>query len=106
LTSILDEWSGYYVQRAKDVIAGTWQSQSTWWGLKEGMVAMAPYGEAVPEAVRQAADATRDNIIAGTLNPFTGPIKSNKGEDKVAAGQTIGDNDLQKMDWYVAGVEA
>ncbi|MGH7185471.1 MAG: BMP family ABC transporter substrate-binding protein, partial [Pseudomonadota bacterium] len=106
LTSILDEWSGYYVQRAKDVVADTWQSQSIWWGLKEGMVAMAPYGEAVPESVRQAADATRDGIIGGTLHPFTGPIKSNKGEDKVAAGQTIGDDDLQKMDWYVAGVEA
>ena len=106
LTSILDEWSGYYVQRAKDVIAGTWQSQSIWWGLKEGMVAMAPYGEAVPEAVRQAADATRDGIIAGTLDPFTGPVKSNKGEDKVAAGQTLSDDELQKMDWYVAGVEA
>ncbi len=106
LTAILDEWSGYYVQRTKDVMDGTWQSRAVWWGLKEGMVKMAPYGEAVPENVRQAADATRDDIVAGTLHPFTGPIKNQAGEVKVADGQTIGDEDLAKMDWYVAGVEA
>jgi len=106
LTAILDVWGGYYVQRAKDVIDGTWKSQSIWWGLKEGMVQMAPYGDAVPDNVRKAADAVRDGIIAGTSHPFAGPIKNQAGEVKVADGQTISDGDLQKMDWYVEGVEA
>ncbi len=106
LTAILDDWTGYYVQRTQDVIDDTWKSHSIWWGLKEGMVKMAPYGAAVPENVRQAADAARDGIIAGSLHPVTGPVKSNKGEDKLAAGQTMSDEDLQKMDWYVEGVEA
>jgi simple sugar transport system substrate-binding protein len=70
------------------------------------MVEMSPYGDAVQADVRKAADATRDGIIAGTLHPFTGPIKNQAGEEKVAAGQTMSDEDLSKMDWYVAGVEA
>lgn len=106
LTSILDIWSGYYVQRAKDVLDGSWKSQSIWWGLKEGMVQMAPYGDVVPENVRKAADATRDGIINGTLNPFSGPIKNQAGEVKIADGQSISDDDLQNMDWYVEGVDA
>ncbi len=106
LTAILDDWSGYYVQRTKDVMDGTWKTHSIWWGLKEGMVKMAPYGVAVPENVRQQANATRDGIIGGTLHPFTGPIKNQAGELKIADGKTIGDEDLQKMDWYVQGVEA
>ncbi len=106
LTAILDDWSGYYVQRTQDVMDGTWQSQSIWWGLKEGMVKMAPYGPDVPEDVRQEADATREAIIAGTLHPFAGPIKNQAGEVAVADGQTMGDDELQKMDWYVEGVEA
>lgn len=106
LTAILDIWDGYYVQRAKDVIDGSWKSQSIWWGLKEGMVQMAPYGDAVPENVRKAADATREGIINGTLHPFAGPIKNQAGEVKIADGQTISDGDLLKMDWYVEGVEA
>ncbi|MDH3472635.1 MAG: BMP family ABC transporter substrate-binding protein [Rhodospirillales bacterium] len=106
LTAILDDWSDYYVKRTQDVIDGAWTSQSIWWGLKEGMVKMAAYGDAVPDNVRQAADATRDGIVAGTLHPFTGPIKNQAGEVKVAEGATMSDEDLLKMDWYVAGVEA
>jgi simple sugar transport system substrate-binding protein len=106
LTAILDDWSDYYVKRTQDVIDGAWTSHSIWWGLKEGMVKMAPYGDAVPENVRQAADATRDSIIAGTLHPFTGPIKNQAGEVKIAEGATMSDEDLLKIDWYVAGVEA
>lgn len=106
LTAIVDDWADYYVQRTKDVMDGTWKSQSIWWGLKEGLVKMAPYGDAVPENVRQAADATREGIIAGTLHPFAGPIKNQAGDVKIADGQTISDEDLLKIDWYVAGVEA
>jgi basic membrane protein A len=106
LTSIMDDWSGYYVKRTQDVIDGTWKSGSVWWGIKEGMVEMAPYGPDVADNVRAAADATRDGIVAGSLHPFAGPIKDITGEVRVAAGQTMSDGDLQKMDWYVEGVEA
>ncbi len=106
LTSILDEWAGYYIQRTQEVMDGNWKSHSIWWGLKEGMVAMAPYGPAVPDNVRKAADATREAIIAGSLHAFTGPIKSQAGEVKLAAGQTMSDADMSTMDWYVEGVEA
>ena len=106
LTAILDDWTGYYVQRTQDVMDGTWKSHSIWWGLKEGMVKMAPYGPSVPDNVRKEADAVRDGIIAGSLHPFTGPIKDQAGNVKIAAGSTMSDDDLQKMDWYVQGVEA
>jgi basic membrane protein A and related proteins len=106
LTSILDVWGPYYIQRVQDVMDGAWKSQSIWWGFKQGSVQMAPYGPAVPDDVRAAADATHDGIAAGTLNPFAGPIKNQAGEVKVPAGQSISDGDLLKIDWYVQGVEA
>ena len=106
LTAILDVWDNYYVQRVQDVLDGTWESHSIWWGLKEGLVAMAPYGPGVPENVAKEADAVRDAIIAGTLHPFTGPIKNQKGEVVVPEGEHMSDEDMNKMDWYVPGVEA
>ncbi|MEM1398523.1 MAG: BMP family ABC transporter substrate-binding protein [Pseudomonadota bacterium] len=106
LTSILDIWGPYYVQRVQDVIDGTWQSHSVWQGLKEGLVAMAPYSEAVPENVRADADAVHDGIIDGSFHPFTGPIKNQAGEVVVPEGETMSDADLAVMDWYVEGVEA
>ncbi len=106
LTAILDDWSGYYVQRVQEVMDGTWKTHSIWWGLKEGMVKMAPYGKAVSAEARADADKVRDGIIAGTLHPFTGPIKNQAGEVAVADGKTMSDEELSKMDWYVQGVEA
>ncbi len=106
LTAILDVWDGYYIQRAQDIMDGTWKSHSIWWGLEEGMVKMAPYGPAVPEAVAREADAVREAIIAGTRHPFTGPIKDQKGALRVADGETLSEKEIAAMDWYVEGVEA
>ena len=52
------------------------------------------------------ADAVQKGIVDGSLHPFTGPIKNQAGEVKVADGKTLSDEELLKMDWYVQGVEA
>ncbi|MEM7021015.1 MAG: BMP family ABC transporter substrate-binding protein [Pseudomonadota bacterium] len=106
LTSILDIWSDYYIQRVQAVLDGTWQSQSIWWGLKEGMVQMSPYGEAVTPEMAQEADAIKEGIIAGTLHPFEGPIENQAGEVMIAEGQHASDQELLTMEWYVKGVQA
>jgi len=105
LTAIVDNWRGYYADRIKAALDGTWESTDTWNGLKEGMVVIAPYGDAVPADVRAAADKVRDDIIAGTLHPFQGPINNQAGEQVVKAGDTIPDGELAGMDWYVEGVQ-
>jgi simple sugar transport system substrate-binding protein len=76
-----------------------------WYGLKEGMVKMAPYGDAVPDDVRKLADEVKQSIIDGSLHPFQGPIKNQKGELVVKAGEVISDKDLLGLSWYVEGVE-
>lgn len=105
LTSIVDNWDKYYVDRVDAVLKGTWKSSDTWDGLKEGMVEMAAYGKDVPANVAAEANKVKIGIIGGSLHPFTGPIKNQKGELMVKAGETMSDGDLLKMDWYVQGVE-
>ena len=53
-----------------------------------------------------AADTVKNEIIAGTRHPFTGPVMDQSGAGKVGTGPTIPDADLAKMDWYVQGVQA
>lgn len=106
LTSIIDDWSGYYVQRVQDVIDGAWESQSIWWGLEKGMVKMADYGPAVPEQVRIEADQVEAGIIDGTLHPFEGPVTDQSGTERIAAGAHASDEEMLTMDWYVEGVQA
>jgi basic membrane protein A len=105
LTSIVDNWSNYYIDRVKAVAAGTWKSEDTWGGLKAGMVRMAPYGDAVPEDVRKLADSVKNSIIDGTFHPFQGPIKNQKGELVVKEGEVVSDQELVGLNWYVEGVE-
>jgi simple sugar transport system substrate-binding protein len=105
LTAIVDDWNPYYVSRVKAVMDGNWESTDTWDGLKQGMVVIAPYGDAVPEDVRAAADAVKDSIIDGSFHPFQGPIKNQAGEVVVAEGETLDDGALLGMDWYVQGVQ-
>ena len=105
LTSIVDNWSNYYIDRVKAVSDGTWKSEDTWGGLKAGMVKMAPYGDAVPADVRELADSVKNSIIDGSFHPFQGPIKNQKGELVVKEGEIVSDKDLIGLDWYVEGVE-
>jgi simple sugar transport system substrate-binding protein len=106
LTAIVDNWGPYYVKRTGEVLDGTWKTHDIWWGLKEGIVSIAPYGPGVPDAVRAEADKVKAAIIAGTLHPFQGPIRDQKGEVKIPDGQHASDEQLLKMDWYVEGVQA
>lgn len=105
LTAIVDNWDNYYVQQTKAVADGTWKSVDTWDGLKQGMVGIAPYGEAVPADVREMAEAVKQDIIDGKLHPFQGPIKDQNGEVVVKEGEVLSDEVLVGLNWYVEGVE-
>lgn len=106
LSAIVDDWSGYYVKRAKEAMDGSWKTGDVWGGIKDGMVKIAPYNDAVTPAARAAADEVTKGIVAGTLHPFTGELKDLKGEVRVKAGEKASDEMLSKMDWYVEGVQA
>lgn len=106
LTAIVDDWSGYYIKRVKDVMDGSWKTGDVWDGLKAGMVRIAPYNDAVTAAARAAADEVIKGISAGTLHPFTGELKDQKGVVRLKAGEKASDEMLSKMDWYVDGIQA
>ncbi|WP_341702481.1 BMP family ABC transporter substrate-binding protein [Ferrovibrio sp.] len=106
LSAILDIWAPHYIARVQAVLDGTWKTQSTWEGFKEGALVMAPWGDAVPAELRKEADAMVADTISGKFHAFTGPIKNQKGEVVVKAGERMSDGDLLKMDWYVEGVKA
>ena len=106
LTAVVDLWANYYIDRVKKVMDGTWTSTDIWWGFKEGLVGLAPYNDAMPADVKAAADKLKADITSGAVHPFTGPIKNQKGEVALAAGKKATDEEMLKMNWYVAGVES
>ncbi|QPC44294.1 BMP family ABC transporter substrate-binding protein [Kaustia mangrovi] len=106
LTAIVDDWSGYYIDRARAVMDGTWASTDTWGGLASGMVKLAPYNEeAMPADVVAEARAVEEAIKSGERDPFAGPVRDQSGTVRIAEGETASDKELLGMNWYVEGVE-
>lgn len=105
LTSIIDNWDAYYVGRTQAVIDGTWESQDTWDGIAQGMVAFPEYSADVPDDVKAAAEVIREGIIDGSVHPFQGPIMDQSGKEIIAIGETIDDGTLLGMNFYVQGVQ-
>jgi simple sugar transport system substrate-binding protein len=105
LTSIMDNWGPYYIERVKAELDGTWKSEDNWDGLKQKMVVMAPYTN-MPDDVKKAAEETEAAIKDGKLFPFKCPVVGQdgkevecKGGDKLADGQVLG------MNFYVKGID-
>ena len=105
LTSIVQNWGGFYIKTVEDVLAGRWKPENTLGGLREGMIKMQPLNAAVPADVRDKVAKLGEDIAAGRLNPFAGPITDQEGTLRVAAGQNISDADLANMNYLVQGVE-
>jgi simple sugar transport system substrate-binding protein len=105
LTSIVDNWTPYYLKRVQAVLDGTWKSGAVWAGMKDGTVVMAPWNKAIPADVVALAEKARESITAGTLHPFTGPINKQDGTPWLKAGETAPDRDLASMNFYVEGME-
>jgi basic membrane protein A len=67
------------------------------------MMTVAPFGNAVPDDVRQLVTATADRIAKG-FNPFTGPVTDNTGVIRIKDGEVWGGDKMGSFDWYVEGV--
>jgi basic membrane protein A len=106
LSGTTEDWSGYYIAETKKVLDGTWTgNRHTRWGLKEGLVVMAPLNPDIPPAAVKVFEERKAKLISGELNPFGGPIKDNTGKEMVAAGSVMSDQVFSSLNWYVEGVE-
>ncbi|HEY7690507.1 MAG TPA: BMP family ABC transporter substrate-binding protein, partial [Dongiaceae bacterium] len=104
LTAIVDDWSGYYVERVKAVLDGTWTTANVWGGIDSGMVNIAPFTN-MPDDVVKMATETTDKIRTHQLNPFTGPITKQDGTVVGEAGKPLPDEEVLGMNWYVKGID-
>ena len=104
LTATTHHWGEYYTKTMTDVMAGTWKPTSVWGGMKEGMIKLAPLNAAIPADVKSMVASLEGDIKSGKLHPFAGPVKDQDGKDRVAAGKSMTDEEMGKMDFYVEGV--
>jgi simple sugar transport system substrate-binding protein len=104
VSSIIDNWAPYYIDRVQAVLDGTWKSEDTWDGIAPGMVEIGEISDAVPADIKAEALALKDKIVAGEYHPFTGPLNKQDGSVWLADGEVAEDGVLLSMDFYVEGI--
>lgn len=104
LTAIKDTWGPYYIKRTQLFLDGKWETSSSWDGLKDGILQMAPYTN-MPDDVKAMAEATEAAIKDGTLKPFTGPLNKQDGTVWLKEGESADDGTLLGLNFYVEGVD-
>lgn len=106
LGSVVGHWGVYYKALVQQVLDGKWQPTPVWWGMSKQALDLEDINTTVvPVAVQQAVVERRTAITNGQFDPFAGPIKDQSGAVKVAASAKLSDAELQRMNWYVDGVD-
>jgi basic membrane protein A and related proteins len=105
LLAVTHQWGEYYKRRTQAVLDGTWKPTNTWGGVKEGMIRVGWFGPKVPKAVQDEVLARQQDIAAGRLRPFAGPIADNEGHVVIGRGQVLTDPQILAMNYLVSGVQ-
>jgi basic membrane protein A and related proteins len=89
---------------ASTVLDGTWKPIFLRCGIADGCMAIAPFGPKVPQEVKDLVAQTQADIESGKTVVFQGPIKDQNGEVKIKEGETLTDDAMGSVDWFVQGV--
>ncbi len=105
MTSAVWNWGPYYVEQIKAIMDGTWTNESYWKGMDAGIVDLAPLTKNAPAGAEEKVKQVKEDIISGKNKIFVGPIKDNKGTEKVAKDTVMTDKELLEFNWFVEGVQ-
>jgi len=104
LTAPIWDWGVYYRDTVEKAYNDEWESHAYWGHMADGILELAPFGDMVPQDVRDEVNAAKAEIMSGDLHPFTGPINDKNGVEQVADGETMSDPALLSFNWLVEGV--
>ncbi len=123
----LMDWGGIYVKILESIYNGTWTNDDIWWLAKEKAAILG--GNATDIINPKFLDALKNAMIdtkefgkisayklvtmryaqmqqgVDVFEPFTGPIKDNKGNLKIKAGEKASKQDLLGIMYYVDNVK-
>ena len=83
----------------------TYKPEAYWGGLETGTITLDAYGPSVTDETKSQIDTVAAKIKDKSWDVFTGPIKDQEGNVKVAEGAKLTDEEMLSIDWFVEGVE-
>ena len=106
VSAVVFDWRSYVVKRTKEAMDGTWESHDFWGDVNDGTVALAPWGDPVPDDLQATLDKRFEAVESGSLEAFAGPLTDAGGKERVPGGGELSFEEVLGMNWYVEGVKA
>lgn len=97
-------WGPYYVKVVQSVMDGTWKSEAYMGDMADGLINLAPFGNSVPQDVKDLIETKKSKLLDGSLEVFTGPIYDNTGKLQVAEGEKMTLDQILAQNWLVKGI--
>ena len=66
---------------------------------------LTDFSDLVPADIQQKANELKEKIASGEVQVYAGPLSDDKGNELVAEGQTMSDEDILLQDFYVSNVD-
>ena len=104
LTSPIWNWGPKYIDIVRKVMDGTYQTESYYGGMDDGIVDIAPLSARVPDDVKALVEENKELIVSGKWDVFCGPVTGANGALVVPEGNCLTDPELLSMDYFVEGV--
>jgi len=104
LTAAVYNWGPYYLKRVKAVMNHSWKTGFYYGSIKDGLIALAPYGPKVTAKTKRLIAAKKSGLVSGKFYEFKGPLYDQKGKLRLKKGQKLSVKQLYAMDWLVKGV--
>lgn len=111
LTSAYWNWGPMYTAIVQSIVDGTWDPSAIIWEQmkatpSESAVNLADFSNIVPGEVRLAVDAKIPDLVdaEGSQIPFVGPLFDSTGEKRIDDGESLTDDELNRICWFVDGV--
>ena len=105
LASCSLNWGVYYVKAIGDVLAKTWKTEVTKWGIKEGANDFVKVAAFIPEAAQKKVAEAKAFLTANPGAVFKGRLVDNTGKEVLAKDVVADDAWKGKIDFYLKGVE-
>jgi simple sugar transport system substrate-binding protein len=105
LGSVALNWSVYYEKSFGEVLAKSWKTEVTKWGVKENVLDFVKPAAFLNEDAKKALDTAREGLKTGAVAVFKGPVVDNTGKEVLAKDVVADDAWKGAVNFYVKGVE-
>lgn len=106
LTASVWDWGSFYKESITASLEGRFEGKAYLGSIADHLVDISPLNPVVSARTAEIMEREKQRMLSDTWDVFYGPIKDQKGNLRVAAGENMSDNELFfTFDWFVEGVE-